>query len=126
MGWRRRRTLADAREQRTKLTARLEAFETDYVLGRITGVQLQKATATVAVELAQIDERMAKALRRSTSSEVLRAADPSATLLAAPIDVQRAVTASLNRVRVQPRPRRGVAWSSDRLSIARVLGHESS
>lgn len=112
--------LADAREQRTKLAARLEAFETDYALGRITGAQLQRATAAVSHELAEVDERLASALRQSTSSSVLRAADPGDAFLNAPIDVQRAVLSTVLRVEVMPAAQRGTAWTADRLRITPV------
>lgn len=106
--------LAD-RERRTMLTHRLESFERDYALGTITGAQLQRASTAVNEELVAIDDRLAKALRRSTSSEVLRAGDPGAAFLAAPIDVQRAVLSSVLLVQVLPQERRGSSWSPDRL-----------
>lgn len=112
--------LATEREQRTVLAARLSAFESDYALGRITGAQLQKATATVSAELAAIDARLAKSLRRSTASSIIRAADPGAAFLVAPVDVQRAVLATVLKVDVLPAPRRGGAWTPDRLRLTPV------
>lgn len=112
--------LAADRERRTMLAARLEGFETDYALGRITGAQLQKATAAVSAEIAVVDSRLAKALRRSTSSAVMRAADPGAAFLAAPLDVQRAVLGTVLRVEIVPQVSRGHAWSPDRLRLTPV------
>jgi len=110
--------LAADREKRNALAVRLEAFETDYALGQITGAQLAKATATVEADLAKVDARLAKGLSRSTSSSVLRAPDPGQAFLDAPIDVQRAVLASVLRVEVVPAQSRGSKWSAERLRIA--------
>lgn len=105
------------REERARLTFRLENFERDYALGTITGAQLQRATAAVNAELEAVDARLAKALRQSASSSVLRAADPGQAFLDAPIDVQRAVLASALRVEVVPQARRGSVWSPERLRL---------
>jgi DNA invertase Pin-like site-specific DNA recombinase len=112
--------LAADRERRTMLAARLESFESDYALGRITGAQLQKATAAVSADIAEVDARLVKALRRSSSSAVMRSADPGAAFLAAPIDVQRAVLATVLQVEVVPQVQRGRAWSPDRLKLTPV------
>ena len=112
--------LAADREKRTVLAARLESFESDYALGRITGAQLQKATATVNAELAAVDARLAKSLRRSTASGIIRATDPGAAFLAAPVDVQRAVLATVLTVEVLPSARRGGAWTPDRLRLTPI------
>jgi DNA invertase Pin-like site-specific DNA recombinase len=109
--------LAADREKRSTLSARLEAFETDYALGNITGTQLAKATATVEAELVKVDARLAKGLSRSASSSVLRASDPGQAFLDAPIDVQRAVLASVLRVEVLPALSRGSKWSPERLRV---------
>lgn len=110
------------RERRSALAARLAGFEGDYALGVITGAQLQKATATVSAELAEIDARLAKTMRRSTSAAVLEANDPGAALLEAPIDVQRAVLATVLRVTIQPTAQRGLQWKSERVQIEPVTG----
>lgn len=112
--------LAADREQRSALAARLEAFESDYALGNITGPQLAKATATVEAELAKVDARLAKGLSRSASSSVLRAPDPGQAFLDAQIDIQRAVLASALRVEVLPALSRGSKWSAERLRIHTV------
>jgi site-specific DNA recombinase len=112
--------LAATREQRAMIAARLARFESDYALGQITGAQLQKATGSVNDELALLDAKLAKSLRRSTSSAVMTAADPGEAFLAAPIDVQRAVLAMVLRVEVHRASIRGGAWSSDRLKITPV------
>lgn len=110
--------LAADREKRAALSARMEAFETDYALGNVTGTQLAKATATVEAELAKVDARLTKGLSRSASSSVLRAPDPGRAFLEAPIDVQRAVLSSIIRVDVLPAATRGSKWSAERLNIS--------
>lgn len=116
--------LSAAREQRAALAARLNAFENDYALGRITGGQLQKATAAVTDELAAVDAQLTKALRRSTSSSIATADDPGIAFLDAPIDVQRAVLSTVLRVEVLSAREVGVpiggAWTADRLRITPV------
>jgi hypothetical protein len=116
--------LSAAREQRAALAARLNAFENDYALGRITGGQLQKATAAVTDELAAVDAQLTKALRRSTSSSIATAEDPGIAFLDAPIDVQRAVLSTVLRVEVLSAREVGVpvggAWTADRLRITPV------
>lgn len=108
------------RERRALLSRRLESFESDYAAGDITAAQLRKATETVTAEIDALDARMAKTLRRSVSSEILRATDPGAAFLDAPVDVQRAVLATVLRVEVVPQERRGTAWSPARLRLVPV------
>lgn len=105
------------RARRETLLARLAQFENDYAEGIITGAQLQRATANVNAELEQIDERMTRSTQRSVSGEVMGAHDPGDAFLAAPIDVQRAIVATVISVEVQPAPYRGAAWTPDRLLI---------
>lgn len=105
------------RERRAELSRRLESFERDYALGDISGAQLRKATEAVTAEIDAVDARMAKTLRHSVSADILRAADPGQAFLDAPIDVQRAVLATVLRVEVVPQARRGTAWSPDRLKL---------
>lgn len=116
--------LIAAREQRAALGLRLQSFENDYALGRITGAQLQKATGAVNDELAEVDARLTKALRRSASSAVMGATDPGAAFLAAPIDVQRAVLSTVLRVEVITASEAGVprggSWTAKRLKITPV------
>lgn len=107
--------LAADRERRIALTARLEAFETDYALGNITGAQLRKFTERVEGELADVDARLAQGISRSASSSVLRAADPGEAFLEAPLDVQRAVLATVLGVEVLPATKRGSKWDAERL-----------
>lgn len=59
-----------------------------------------------------------------TASAIICAADPGDTFLAAPIDVQRAVLATVLRVEVLPAPRRGGAWTPDRLNLTPVSAAE--
>ncbi|MEX8031902.1 recombinase family protein [Microbacterium sp. 20-116] len=119
--------LSAEREERADLTRRLESFERDYALGHITGPQLAKSTALVEAQIAKVDDRLAKAIRRNASSPIFNAADPGAAFLAAPIDVQRSVLASVLQVEIVPAVRTGVSWSTDRvrlypLEVADVAG----
>ena len=57
---------------------------------------------------------------RTTTSPVLSAVDPGQAFLDAPLDIQRAVLAATVRVEVDRAPKRGVAWSSDRLRLSPV------
>lgn len=108
------------RERRAVLAARLDSFETDYAEGRITGTQLQKATARITAEIGDIDERLSRNLRRSLTSPVANAPDPGQALLDAPVDVQRGVLRAVLRVTVQLHPYRGAAWTADRLTVEPV------
>jgi len=110
--------MADAREKLNLLVMRLASFEGDYALGNITGAQLQKATASVEAELAEVDARLTRALSRSTSSSVIRAADPAAAFLSPPIDIQRAVLSTAINVEILPAIKRGATWLPDRVRIS--------
>ena len=88
----------------------------DYAQSLITGQQLRKVTESVTKELTEIDERMAVAIQQSTASPIIGAIDPQA-FLDAPVDVQRAVLATVLKVEVLPSARRGVAWTSDRIRL---------
>ncbi|KRC89499.1 hypothetical protein ASE25_07845 [Terrabacter sp. Root85] len=110
------------RERRAVLTTRLDQFETDYALGKITGSQLAKATATVEAEMEQVETRLADAVARSTTNPILGAVDPGAAFKAAPVEVQRAVTAAVLRVEVLRATRKGVPWTKDRLRLTDLLG----
>ncbi|WP_308799548.1 recombinase family protein [Agromyces silvae] len=114
------------RERRTTLEGRLAGFERDYALGDITGGQLKKATEAVTAEIADIDARLAQAVQHSSASPIAGAADPGAAFLAAPIDVQRAVLATVLRVEVLPRPEalRGTSWRPDRLRLTPATAAE--
>lgn len=109
--------LSPEREERARLMARLAVFERDYALGDISGAQLSKSTALIEAQLADVDARLAKAIRRSTSSPIFQAADPGAAFLAAPLDVKRSVIASVMRIHIVPSTRRGAAWSPERLRL---------
>ena len=112
--------LSADRERRVVLAARLEAFESDYAAGTITGAQLQRATQAVTSELEKVDARLASALRRSTASGVANAPDPGQAFLDAPIDIQRAVVAAVLKVEVLPAGRRTGVWSADRIRLSPV------
>jgi DNA invertase Pin-like site-specific DNA recombinase len=109
--------LSAEREERSVLTQRLETFERDYALGHINGGQLAKSTALIEAQIADVDDRLAKAIRRNTSSPIFGAADPGVALMAAPVDVQRSVLATLMRVEIVPAVRSGVSWSKDRVRL---------
>ncbi|MGO2311716.1 recombinase family protein [Brachybacterium tyrofermentans] len=105
------------RALRDALITRLMKFEDDYTNGVIDGAMYQRATARVRSELAEVEDRMNHRLRKSVSADVLGANDPGAKFLAAPIDVQRAIVATVISVEVKPAAYRGAAWSPDRLLI---------
>lgn len=112
--------IAADREERAKLSRRLDAFEQDYAAGDITAKQLRTATERVSSEIEAVDARMAKSLRTSASSTILRADDPGQAFLDAPIDVQRAVLATVLRVKIEPATKKGAAWAADRVRLAPV------
>ena len=106
------------RARRESLTLRLRKFEDDYTDGVIDGGMYQRATARVRAELAEVEERMSYRLRKSVSAEVLGAERPrSAVPERAPIDVQRAIVATVVSIEIQPAAARGAAWTSDRVVI---------
>lgn len=111
--------LPSYRERRTALIARLDAFERDYLNGDITGELYKKATTKVKAELEEVEQLITGAVQRSTGSPILNAADPGQAFLDAPLDVQRAVLATVLRVEVLPRPEalRGTSWTPDRLRL---------
>ena len=87
------------------LNERLRRTNRDYDEDLIDGQRHKVKTAKIAAEIAEIEERMAQVTQRSTSSPILRAADPGQAFLDAPIDLQRAVLATVARVTVvQSRP----------------------
>ncbi len=112
--------VAQDRERRNVLSARLDSFETDYAAGHINGAQLAKARAVVEAELRDVSDRLSAAMRRSAMSPVLSAVDPGAAFLSAPVDIQRAVLAAAVTVQVMPVARRGSAWSANRLRLTPV------
>lgn len=109
--------LAADRLRRDVLKQRLAGFVDDYAQSLITGQQLRKVTESVTKELTEIDERMAVAIQQSTASPIIGAIDPGQAFLDAPVDVQRAVLATVLKVEVLPSARRGVAWTSDRIRL---------
>lgn len=102
------------------LSARLNAFETNYAVGNIPGAQLRKFTENVEAELADVDARLEPGIGRPASSPVLRATDPGEAFLEAPRDVQRAVLSTVLRVELLPATKRGSAWDAERLRIAPI------
>ncbi|KJL26202.1 hypothetical protein RL72_01137 [Microbacterium azadirachtae] len=99
------------------LRQRLRRTDLDYDNDLIDGQRHRVKTAKLNAEIAVIEKRMAHATQRSTSSPILSAADPGAALLAAPVDIQRAVLATVVRVSVsQSRPEaRGKRLNDDLL-----------
>jgi len=116
--------LAPDRERRSMLTARLATFDDNYANQRITAALWQKSTAKVNAEIEEVDARMSKGISRSASSAVLQAEDPGAAFLAAPIDIQRAVLATVLKVEVISARTAGIpiggAWSAKRLRLTPV------
>jgi hypothetical protein len=110
------RSSAD-RDRRTVLVSRLEGFEADYAAGAITGAQLAKATATVNAELAEVEERIALAVRQAVASPVVAAIDPGQAFLDAPLDIQRAVLRTLVSVTILKSPNGGGKWRPERVQI---------
>lgn len=111
--------LESDRAQRLVLVSRLDRFDADYEAGLIDGAKHKRFSEKASAELAEVDARIASAVQRSTSSEVLSALDPGAAFLAAPVDVQRAVVRSILVVTIGPASRRGVPWSSERIRLSR-------
>jgi len=105
------------RELRASLTARLRATESDYDNDLIDGRRYAAKRDKINAEIAEVDERLAAALSRSTGSSVLTSVDPGQAFLDSPLDVQRAILSTIVRVVVQPQPRRGVQWTSERLRL---------
>lgn len=105
------------RARREMLDERMRRFENDYTSGIIDGGMYQRATARVREELAEVEERMSYRLRKSVSADVLGASDPGAQFRNAPIDVQRAIVATVVSIEIQPAAARGAAWTSDRVVI---------
>ncbi|MCK6081487.1 recombinase family protein [Microbacterium sp. EYE_5] len=109
------------RERQATLRARLGRFERDYIEGNIDGAQRKKAETVVQAEINEIEAKIAAAVRRSTSSDVLSAVDPGQAFLDAPLDVQRSVVASVVRVQIEPNMRRGSAWTEARVKFSPSL-----
>lgn len=99
------------------LRQRLRRTDMDYDNDLIDGQRHRVKTAKLNAEIAVIEKRMAQATQRGTSSPILSAADPGAALLGAPVDIQRAVLATVVRVSVtQSRPEaRGKRLNDDLL-----------
>jgi DNA invertase Pin-like site-specific DNA recombinase len=111
--------LAEDRDQRAVLAARLEQTERDYDADLIDARRYKAKSEKITAELHAVDARLAEGMRRSAASPVLGAPDPGEAFLKAPIDVQRALLRSLLRVEVGP-ARKGAAWTSNRLRINRA------
>jgi len=113
--------LASARDEIAALRSDLERFEDDYAAKKLSADQLFRFTQRTEAEIADVQERQARLLRTSRLSSILRADDPGAAFLDAPIDVQRAVLAAVLHVEVVPQARRGLAWSPARLRLSSAV-----
>ncbi|MQA05300.1 MAG: recombinase family protein [Streptosporangiales bacterium] len=109
------------RARRATLTTSLEQTEIDYDHDLIDARRYKAKTDRLTAEITEIDAQLATGLQRSLTSKVMRAPDPGAAFLAAPVDVQRAVLRAVLRVQVQPVAKRGDKWSSDRLVLSPVV-----
>lgn len=113
--------LTEDRKRRSTLAARLARFDSDYAEGVIPAGLWAASSAKVKAEIAEIDARVAKSLRRSTSSSIANAIDPAQEFLTAAIDIQRAIVATLVRVTIISAREAGVPrgghWTSDRIQI---------
>lgn len=99
------------------LRQRLRQTDLDYDNDLINAQRHSVKTAKLSAEITAIEKRMAQATQRGTSSPILAAVDPGAALLSAPIDIQRAVIATVVSVHViQSRPEaRGKRLNDDLL-----------
>ena len=95
----------------------LRQTDLDYDNDLINAQRHSVKTAKLNAQISAIEKRMAQVTQRGTSSPILASADPGAALLAAPIDIQRAVLATVVSVRVaQSRPEaRGKRLTEDLL-----------
>jgi len=105
------------REARKAQELKIARFERDYFEGNLSAADRKKFTALANEEIARLDEKMGAALQRSSSSPVLRSADPAAAFLRAPVLVQRAVLALEMTVTILPAAGRGAGWRPERVQI---------
>jgi site-specific DNA recombinase len=112
--------LDEFRGRRTALDASLVRFQTDYEDGHLTATEFRKAKDRAEAELAEVEARIVASVQRSTSSPIVGAFDPGRAFLDAPLDVQRAVLRTVLTVEVAPTPRRGMAWTPERLRLTSV------
>ncbi|HTL42228.1 MAG TPA: recombinase family protein [Pseudolysinimonas sp.] len=103
------------REARLVQERLLAGFERDYAEGLITGAQLRAATERVNAKIAEIDDHLSTTIQRTSSSPVLRANDPGQAFLDAPIDIQRAVLATVLQVEVHPATKIGRIFDPTRI-----------
>ncbi|MFF2452124.1 recombinase family protein [Isoptericola sp. NPDC058082] len=113
-------TLAEAREQRAVLVARLEGTERDYDEDLIDARRYAAKRDKITAELAEVDARLVAATQQTMASPIAGAVDPAEAFRAAPVDIQRAVLREILTVEVLPSPRRGMQWSSERLNLSLV------
>jgi hypothetical protein len=106
------------RERRDVLVERLAGLERDWADGKATGDQLQRATMRHNTEIAEIDASLASVAQRSAASPIAGAPDPGAAFLAAPLDIQRAVLATVAYVEIKRATQRGTRWTKDRVLVS--------
>lgn len=113
--------LSPDKEARQVLAARLIRTERDYDDDLIDARRYREKRDKLNAEIAEVDARISKAVRRSASSPIFAAADVGQAFLDAPIDIKRAVLASVVRVTIVPQiGGRGRAWSSDRVRLSPI------
>lgn len=113
--------MADEHARRDALYTRLDRYDADYKAGEITAAERRAFRAEAEADIAAIEEKITAAMRSATSLDVLSAPDPGAAFLAAPLDMQRAVLASLMVVEIVPNEHRGRVWTKDRLRLHPVI-----
>lgn len=112
--------VAQLRERRIALEARLSRAEDDYAAELINGAQLKKVTDVVSAELERIDVTVAERMRASALAPIVAAIDPGRAFLDAPIDLQRRVIEAAVGIEVLPTGYRGAAWSAGRIRLTPV------
>ena len=117
------------RETRSTLAARLTVTEHDYDNDLIDAKRYAAKRDKILAEIAAVDGRMARALRRSTSSAILGASDPGQAFLNSPIDAQRAVLSMVLSVKILTSKSVGVpvggAWTARRIIITPISESEA-
>ncbi|MFC4243382.1 recombinase family protein [Gryllotalpicola reticulitermitis] len=112
-------TQAD-RDRRDVLRARLEGFDADYAAGDITASLHRKATERVQMELDEVQARLDRAVQDHAASSILSAENPGKAFLDAPLDMKKAVIASLMTITIVPAKTRGSQWDPIRIQLAPV------
>ncbi|MDT0143088.1 recombinase family protein [Microbacterium sp. PRC9] len=113
--------LAPDREALAILDQRLKRTKREWDDDLIETADYRRKSAKIEAEIAEIEKRMAQVTQRSTSSPILKSRDPGQAFLDAPVDLQRAVLATVARVTiVQSHPEDRGKRLNDDLLRARV------